>query len=112
MLSFLSLLAEVSTEPLTATSSVDFTWLFFKTMAALIVVCLGAIFVLKYAVPRTKFFRKTKDGKDISILDRMDLAPKKQLYVVKVQEKHILLGVSEHNVNYICDLEKTENNEG
>jgi len=40
----------------------------------------------------------------IKVIDRHMLAPNKALYLVKVAEKHVLLGASESGVNFLCRI--------
>jgi flagellar biosynthetic protein FliO len=105
---FLSLLetAAIATEPVTRSSAVDFSFLFLKMIAALVVAVTLAILVLKYAVPRLSFARKLSDDQRIKILSRVSLGAKQHLYLVKAAEKCILLGVTDHTVTKITDVEE------
>lgn len=40
----------------------------------------------------------------IHVVDRQAIAPNKALYVVKVGDKHILLGLSENRITYLTDV--------
>lgn len=98
-------IAAMKVEPATHSSAVDFTFLFIKMVAALIVACVLAVLILKYAVPRLSFAKKLSEDKYIKILSRVAIGPKQYLYLVKVEEKCILLGVTDHSISKIADLE-------
>lgn len=98
-------LLQIATEPATQSSAIDFTFLFIKMVAALVVACIAAVLVLKYAVPRLSLTKKFQADNRIKILSRVSLGPKQHLYLVKIDEKCILLGVTDQAVNKIIELE-------
>lgn len=100
----LGVLLQIATSPASTEGAVDFTWLFVKMISALIVVCVLAIILLKYAVPRVGFFRKFSGGRYIEVLARQSLDQRKHLYVVKVGGRYSLIGASEHGVNLVMEL--------
>lgn len=106
MFLFLLEAAAIATEPASHSSAIDFSFLFLKMIAALVVAVTLAILVLKYAVPRLSFARKLSDNQQIKILSRVSLGAKQNLYLVKVAEKCILLGATDHTVTKIMDVEE------
>ena len=82
LLSILEIAATIPTEPATHSNAVDFTFLFIKMIAALVVAVVAAILVLKYAVPRLSFTKKLSEDQRIKILSRISLGPKQHLYLV------------------------------
>lgn len=100
----LATLMEIATAPATEAGAVDFTWLFIKMMGALFIVCILAVVILKYAVPRIGVFKKFAAGKYISVIARHSLDHRKHLYIVRVGSKYALLGSSERGVELIMEL--------
>lgn len=88
--------------------SVDFTWLFLKTMLAMLVVISLAVVSLRFFLPRLTWNRQIKGRTSFKILDRIPLDTKKGLYVVEVEGRRLLLGASEHHVGLITELENIE----
>ncbi|PIR17486.1 MAG: flagellar biosynthetic protein FliO [Deltaproteobacteria bacterium CG11_big_fil_rev_8_21_14_0_20_49_13] len=108
MFLFLLEIAAIATEPATHSSAVDFTFLFIKMIAALVVACTLAVIILKYAVPRLSFTKKLSAEGPIKILNRVSLGPKQHLFLVKIKEKCILLGVTDHSINRIDEVNYEE----
>ncbi len=109
MLSFF-LLAE-STIASTATNlpepSIDFSWLFIKVILAMILVCVTAYFGIKYLLPKASFIKKSSRS-EIEILERFPLEPRKNLYILKVDNRRVLIGTTENSVNSLLELEEKE----
>ena len=101
-------IAAITTEPATHSSAIDFTFLFIKMIAALVVACVLAVVILKYAVPKLSFAKKLSGEGPVKILSRTALGPKQHLYLVKIKEKCILLGVTEHSINRIDEVKYEE----
>ena len=100
----LGILLQIQTTPATGEGAVDFTWLFIKMISALIVVCILAVVILKYAVPRIGFFKKFSGGRYIEVIAKQSLDQRQHLYVVKVGKKYALVGSSDHGVNLVMEL--------
>lgn len=84
------------------------TWMtLFKTMGALGLV-LGFIFALSW------FFKKylraglvsTQQGGEIRVLQSFHFEPKKKLMIVSVNDRKLLLGVSENSISLLTSLEE------
>lgn len=105
MLSFF-LLAEStigSTVAPTPEPSLDFSWLFIKVVLAMIVVCVVAYLGIKYLLPKASFIKKSNRS-EIEVLERFPLEPKKNLYILKVENRRILVGTTENSVNSLLEL--------
>ena len=92
--------------------SVDFTWLFLKTMLAMLVVISLAVVSLRFFLPRLTWNRQIKGRTSFKILDRIPLDTKKGLYVVEVEGRRLLLGAAENHVSLIAELENIEEENG
>lgn len=82
---------------------VSFGWLFARTVVAMIAVIGLAIWGLKYVLPKILQVKRRAASK-IEVLDYQPLESRKSIYIVKIEDKKVAIGVSEHNVNKICDL--------
>jgi len=89
-------------------SSVDFTWLFLKTIFAMIIVIGLAIVLLRYIIPKVALGRSRGVRSDIQVVERIPLDQKKMLYVVHVEGRRLLVGTSEHSVGLITELNREE----
>lgn len=101
-------LEEESTAGEFGKGSVDFTWLFIKTLLAMIVVIALAVVALRFLLPRLTLNRQIKGKTPFKILDRLPLDAKKGVYVVEVEGRRLLLGASENYVGLITELEGHE----
>jgi flagellar protein FliO/FliZ len=88
---------------------------FFDIIKAIIplVIMIGLLYgvlylVKKYTMP---FSGKKLKAAKINILSTQAIMPKKYLSIVQVQGKVLLLGVSDHSVNLIKELDAIELNE-
>jgi flagellar biosynthetic protein FliO len=104
----LGILLAIQTSPATGEGALDFTWLFIRMISALVVVCILAVIILKYAVPRIGFFKKYSGGKYIDVVARQNLDQRKHLYIIKVGERYALVGSSDHGVNLVMELKKED----
>lgn len=86
--------------------------LFLQMLLALAVVCLGAVLVLRFVIPRLSWSKKWQKGDHFELISRFQLGPKHTLYLVRIDEKFMVLGGSEQGLNVVCEtgspLEKNE----
>lgn len=94
--------------PVADGGAIDFSMTFVKMMAALIAVCILAILILKFAVPKMGIMKRFQSGRMISIVSKATLEQKRQLYLIKVGTKYALVGSSEGGVSHIMDVPATE----
>lgn len=98
------LAAEVETVPATSSSAIDFTWLFVKMLLVLAIVCIGAVVILKYVAPRTRFMKRLTRGGFAKVLQRQALEHGKQLYLVEIGKRYFVIGTSDHGINPVAEL--------
>jgi flagellar biogenesis protein FliO len=99
---------EAGTEDEFGKGTVDFTWLFLKTLLAMIVVIALAVIALRFLLPRLTLNRQIKGRTQFKILDRLPLDAKKGIYVVEVEGRRLLLGAGENYVGLITELKGRE----
>ncbi len=85
----------------------DFTWTFVKVILAMTVVCLLAVGVIRYLLPRARFIKNSQSSR-IEILERFPLEPKKSLYLLKVGAQEILIGTTEASIQPLLELKDGE----
>ena len=88
--------------------SVDFTWLFLKTILAMVVVLALAVVGLRFILPRLSLNRMPKGGSSLTVLERMPLDAKKSLLILGVEERRLLIGVTDHQLSFLAELESNE----
>ncbi len=67
----------------------------------IIIIIYASVWLMKrYTTGRTPV-----GGELIKIVERRHLTPKQAIYVVKVGEKHVLLGATESGINKLCDVD-------
>jgi flagellar biosynthetic protein FliO len=108
MMTLIGILAEVPTVPATPSSSVDFTWLFVKMLLILGIVCLFAILLLRFAVPRFSLFKRMQQGSLFRVVARQGLDTGRSLCVVEMGKTYLVLGVADHGISLIKELSAAE----
>ena len=78
-------------------------WSTLKMLIVLVLVCLIAIFTLRFFLPKLSGFR-TEEGDFIQILRRIPLEPRKSIFLIRVGERYHLLGVADQNVNHLMEV--------
>jgi flagellar biosynthetic protein FliO len=99
------LLAVIPTEPVSHSSAIDFSWMFVKMLGILGFVSVLAVLVLKYAVPHVGIIKKFQRGGSIKVLERTAIEPKKSLYLVEAFKRYFVIGVSEHGINLLAEID-------
>lgn len=79
--------------------------LFLKMLLAMIFIVAMAVLILKYVVPRISSFQKNKGDSEIQVLDRHGLEPRKGIYLVKIKNKVLAIGVADHNMTKLSEWE-------
>lgn len=67
----------------------------------IIIIIYASVWVMK----RYSTGKSPVAGELIKIVERRHLTPKQAIYVIKVGEKHVLLGATEQGINKLCDVE-------
>ena len=76
-------------------------WILLQTLAALGVVCLAALVVLRYLVPRAL---AGKAG-PVRVIGRVTVEPKRSLLLVEAAGRCFLVGSSEGGLRLIAELD-------
>lgn len=84
----------------------DFATLFVKMLAGLILVLGLAVVLVRFFLPRARWGRRRVGWAEV--VDRLVLEPRKSLYLVKVAERYLLLGASDHALHLVGELSRTE----
>lgn len=80
---------------------------YFQMIMALLGV-LALVFVVFWLMKKLNKRVTVSDGKNMKILERVNLGPDKMILLVSVCGKCMVLGVTANHVEKICDLEQTE----
>lgn len=85
----------------------DFTWLFLKMIAGLVLVLALAVILIRFVLPRTRLGRSRAPAWG-RVIDRLPVEPQKSLYLVKIVGRYFVLGVSERSVNLVTEIPPAE----
>lgn len=89
------------------TESVSFGAAFVKMMAAMILIIALAFVMIKIVLPLFMKMRRKSDSK-IQVLDFQPLEPRKNIYLLRIEDKKVAVGVSENSVTKLCEWEYNE----
>lgn len=81
---------------------VSFTWLFIKTLVAMVVIIALALVSIRYLLPRLTRFPGRRDSK-IKILDFHPLEARKSVYILDIDNRRVAVGVTEHSINKLIE---------
>lgn len=84
-------------------SSVSFLPLFIKTVLVTLFVVVLAIVAIRYFVPRLSGYRRNRDSM-IQIVDMQPLDARRAIGIVKIGDKQIAVGMTEHSLTYLCEV--------
>ena len=73
---------------------------FFTLGIAVAVIALSLYLVKRLVIKKNV----SNSGLELKILSRISLQPKTHLYIIKADEKTLLVGATDHNINLISDL--------
>ncbi|MBU0505481.1 MAG: flagellar biosynthetic protein FliO [bacterium] len=82
--------------------SLSYGWLFAKTIIIMVVIIVIAFFAIKYLMPHLVRLRHRKES-EIEILDYQPLEQRKAIYIVRIENKKIAVGVTDHSMNTLCE---------
>jgi len=88
--------------------AMDFTWLFVKMLLVLGIVTVIAILFLKYVMPRIGSVSRFRQGGYFQVLAKCPLDMRKSVFLIKVGGKYLVVGVSEHNISLLTELESAD----
>ncbi len=89
------------------TSSPDFTWLFVKMIAGLVLVLALAVILVRYVLPRTRLGRR-RPASWGSLVDRIPIDSERSLCLVKILERYFVLGIAGQSFQLITEISKAE----
>lgn len=90
-----------------AVQEISYEWLFAKTLLVMVVIIALAFVTIRYILPGLMKTRR-KGGSRIEVLDFQALAARKQIYLVRIEDKKIALAVSEHGVAKLSEWQEKE----
>lgn len=77
-------------------------------LAGAMILIVGIIYASVWLMKKYSGGKITGGGDIISIVERRHLTPKQALYLVKVGEKHLLIGASESGLSKLSDIDNPE----
>ena len=86
----------------------DYTWTFLNMLLLLLIVCIGAIFLLRYFLPRLMGGQKYNKGNYFEVLIRYGLDVRRSLYVVRAGERFFILGGAENGITCLTELKSED----
>jgi len=95
---------QVTTEPLPPTGG-GFFWALLQTLVALGIVCSVAYVTLRVILPKLGGLGLRRPTGLMHIVDVLPLEPRRTLYVVEVNGKYLLVGVSEAGLQVMETLD-------
>ncbi len=87
------LIAQAVAEP----EGISYGASFAKMIAAMIFIIALAFVVLKFLLPKIVTMRRNRDS-EIEVLDYQPLEPRKGVYLIKIADKKIAVGVTDHAI--------------
>jgi flagellar biosynthetic protein FliO len=74
-------------------------------LAGALLLIIVIIYASVWLMKRYTGGRTSLGGDLIKVIERRHLSPKQAIYVIKVGERHVLLGATETGINKLCDVE-------
>ncbi len=82
--------------------------MFVQMIVILGLVCLLAFGFLRYILPRLAFARNLQKKQVVKVLSRCHLDHRHQVMVAQVGARYFLLGVGDHAVNLLSELNRND----
>jgi len=82
--------------------NISFGWAAAKMVFAMIGVIVFALLVIRYVLPKLTQVRRREDS-SIEVLDMQPLAPRRSVYLVKIEDKKIAVGMTENGMTKLCE---------
>lgn len=86
----------------------DFTTQFLWMLAALFLVCLGAVVFLRFFLPRLIGNRRWNKQNHFEILSRFALDARRALYLMRIGKRYFVIGSAESGLNLISEIASEE----
>ncbi|MBF0493121.1 MAG: FliO/MopB family protein [Deltaproteobacteria bacterium] len=84
-------------------SELSFGWMFVKVIVSMLLVSALAFLAIKYLIPKSPWM-KNLQGSKIQVLEKVGIEPRKNLYLVQVAEKVVLVGSSEQGLSALLEF--------
>ncbi len=84
----------------------DYTYMFIEMVIILGLVCLLAFGTIRYVLPRLSFAQRLQKNQMVKILTRCHLDHRHQVMVAQVGARFFLLGVGDHAVSLLSELNR------
>ena len=85
----------------------DFTWLFVKMVAGLVLVLGLAIVLIRYVLPKTRMGRMRVNSW-AEVIDRLAIDSHKSLMLIKMSGRYFVLAASGEAIGLVTELSKEE----
>lgn len=86
----------------------DYTYMFIQMIVILGLVCLLAFGFLRYLLPRFAFARHLQKKEVVKVVARCHLDYRHQVMVAQVGSRYFMLGVGDHAVNLLSELNRAD----
>jgi flagellar protein FliO/FliZ len=86
-------------------NSLNFLWMLVQTVMALVFVCGLAYLIFRVILPRVSGFGGLSSNNMVRVIDRIGLEARKNLYVIEVAGRFLLIAASESGVQLIAELD-------
>lgn len=86
----------------------DFAPLFLRMLLACVVVIVAAFVMLKFVVPKIGTWRRRSGASTIEVLDRAALDANSSLFIVRIEDRKVAIGITTQAIAKICDLGPAE----
>ncbi len=85
----------------------DFLWLFIKMLVVLGIVLGLALVTIRYVMPKGRWNKRSRGGW-VDVVGRVMLEPHKNLYLLKLAGRYLVVGSAEQSLSLILELSKEE----
>lgn len=86
----------------------DYTYMFIQMVVILGLVCVLALGFLRYILPRMAFAQKLQKNQMVKVLGRCHLDHRHQVMIAQVGGRYFLLGVGDHAVTLLSELNRSD----
>lgn len=86
----------------------DYTYMFIQMIVILGLVCLLAVGFLRYILPRLAFAQKLQKNQMVKVVGRCHLDHRHQVMIAQVGSRYFLLGVGDHAVSVLSELNRND----
>lgn len=85
----------------------SYGWAAAKMLIAMVVIIGLAFATIRYLLPHLNVVKRNKSSL-IQVLDVQPIAQRKAVYLLKIDNKKLAVGVSEHNMTKLCEWDVTK----